>query len=222
MSDIFNSVPPQQIHTGGTSPEAPWAAPTAPTTPPPGVAPEPIVPPMTDASAWGTPPGAWPTVPYPQPIPPARKPNPFTTRSMRGLMGAVIAIVVVVARIMLLHNDFSGSSGQNRSAPAGTSPSIAALNVCISAGEPLETMFNALSSTSDPASMAAAVQTAIGQEENISAPLPAGPAKTALTKTIADLQTTQTDVAAGDYGAETTDMNTLSSDSDAISATCGF
>jgi len=89
---------------------------------------------------------------------------------------------------------------------------MASLNECIVADTPMVTLLSALGDTSDPATAAAVVQMAIGQERQLSGTLTGGAVKTAVAKIIADLQVVHTDVASANCSGEDTDTSTISSD----------
>jgi hypothetical protein len=134
-----------------------------------------------------------------------------------------IAIALVLLRSVVFNSGSGNSANQDSTNPASVTASVAALNICISANQPIVTMLGVLSSgNASPDTMAAAVQTAINQEQQLSDTLPAGTAKTELTTMIVDMQTMRTDVAATNYDAETTDISTVSSDGNALMDSCGI
>ena len=236
MSEPYDPRIPEPNGIGNGMPEAPWSTPTPgqmgagglPGGVPGWGQPQPQPQDQPPPGTWPTPPNTWSYTPYP--VPPQRSAGKsWAVRSGIGIGVAAAIVAAFVAVHVVASGSSSASSSNNNTAANSTpgaisssSPSLTDLNVCLSAGQPLLTMLNVLgTSNTDPTTMAAAIQMAINQEQQIANTLPAGTSKTEITKTISELQTMHTDVAAGNYAAEGTDLQALSTDTDGIMGACG-
>lgn len=221
MNEPHDAQIPEPAGIKDAMPEAPWSLPNSDQSPYAG--------PVNDAPGWASAqdqPTTWTTAPNTwayTPYQPAPSRSVGTSRAVRAGIGLAIAATLVAIRFIVFDAISASSSNSNAStdpAPSAISASVTDLNLCISTGQPLLTMLNALSGN-DSATQATAVQTAITQEQQIADPLPAGSDKSKILTTISELQTLHTDMAAEDYAAETTDIQTLSTDTDGIMASCG-
>lgn len=96
------------------------------------------------------------------------------------------------------------------------------LKTCNAANQPISNVYDAAIASDDPATLAAVVETAIGQEQQVSDTLSGGEAKTILTEMIGALQTLETDATTSSYRNQMNDVNFVGFDNEELQAMCGI